>query len=175
MRPVVDQPFPFEHLEHVGPEQFGQWLDVGRFWHAVKDPSFVKEAIGGERVDMGLSSVPAGVGRGVPFGVIAEGLDRHDGGKDTIGPAECGPEEHEQARVGQTADFGEELAVEEEVFAQNDRDREDVLPVGMFSRRRSPNWTTFLAWHEGRNQRPRQEKASRNSWRQSGQRTRAKP
>jgi hypothetical protein len=58
-KPDVDQPFPFEHLKQVG-----QGLDINALWHAVTDTSLVKETIGCEGMDVGLSSGSAGVGRG---------------------------------------------------------------------------------------------------------------
>ena len=47
--------------------------------------------------------------------------------------------------------------------------------VEELSRKDSPNWTTFLAWQEGQNQRPLQLKASKYSSLQSRQRTLANP
>jgi len=58
-KPDVDQPFPFEHLKQVDPKQFGQGLDVSGRWHAVTDTSLIKETIGCEGMDVGLSSGPA--------------------------------------------------------------------------------------------------------------------
>ncbi len=80
---------------------------------------------------------------------------------------------------GEPRQLTEKMAVEAEELPQPLGDREDELPVGdgdaQVAGMCSAMTSARFWWQLGQRQRRRQEKATKNSYRQRGQRTRAKP
>lgn len=66
----------------------------------------------------------------MPFAVIANGLDRHDGPQDTSLHPQRRAEESRQQKPGAAAKLAQQLTIVFEIATKNDGDAGDVLPMG---------------------------------------------
>ena len=115
---IVDQPFLFQHGQHLGTEQFGQGRDAD-FRHDVENTVSAKESVGNDSVDMWM-----------PFCVVAECLDSQHRTNNPLRQIQSGAKEDKQATSRAPAQFGKQFAIVEKKLAQDDWNGKNILAMG---------------------------------------------
>ncbi len=105
----------------MGAEDFLQGLD-GQFGEGMKLALASEEAVGNERVDMGMK-----------IEVFAKGVEGENDGWMCLGFTECRTEIKGEALMGCGAEMFEERTVPLEISAEHLRQSQDVVPVGDWS------------------------------------------
>ncbi len=70
---LADEFGAVQGVEEAGAEQLGEWGEV-LYWHAVEAAFFIKEAVGGEDVEVGMEDE-----------VVAKGVEGGCGGEAAFG------------------------------------------------------------------------------------------
>ena len=115
---LADELGAMEGVEEADAEEVGEWGEVFG-GHAAEAAFIIKEAIGGEDMEVGVEDE-----------VVAKGVEGGCGGEATFGQIEAGAEVIAQASGGGLEEVGEESAAFAEDAAQDFRDGKDELAMG---------------------------------------------